>query len=426
MRDQEQLQQQEISGDKLKNAMGVFQMLGQIGQSDRQALDSPQMQAFVKRYVGGSGVPLPTNAQGGIDVNAFLTPLSSLTANGPDFERFNTYDPGSPQRAQILANYGGEDSAKAALLGAPRVPTAAERDANLSKYAYYMSLIGSGYDPRSLIPQINAAATASGQPQVALNDKGQVVPVGGTVGLGQTTKTAAQNTSAYASADLHNAQTNLTELKTKYFPRMTEAQIGKLLSSTNLSDTEAKAIPQRLAIGWQNANTAANRANYEATRLQMSIRDFQQLGDHSPQAIAAYSGLVTSHQNQVKLDQSALNQVRTQMSNILRNSLGTDPDANSASAKLLKTYQDEQHQISTRLGAETQALDKLQAGRAAFTQRVQTNILHSQGAPSNVRAQKPATAPYGPVAHDPKTGKEYNWDAKRGAYVDASGAPYQP
>jgi hypothetical protein len=58
---------------------------------------------------------------------------------------------------------------------------------------------------------------------------------------------------------------------------------------------------------------------------------------------------------------------------------------------LLKTYQDEQHQISTRLAAETQALDKLQAGRAAFTQHVQTNILHAQGAPSNVRAQKPTT-----------------------------------
>jgi hypothetical protein len=429
MRDQEQLQQQEISGDKLKNAMSVFQMLGQIGQSDRQALDSPEMQAFVKRYVGGSGVPLPTNPQGGIDVNAFLQPASTLLNN----KTFLSEKPNSPVRQQFINSVGGTPEEKQQYLNLPQTLDTSAGNAALRSYTAYLTQIGNGADPRSLVPLINTAAAESGQPMAEMRADGKVYLQGSDTPLTMTAKTGAQVGNLQSGTTKNQAQTGylnslsqFTQTKNAWYGKLSQATVDHLKASSGLDEAEMAAIPQKLAIGWMNAHTARNKADYEFERLQMAQSDFKALGDHSPQAIAAYNGLLTGYQKQAALDQQALNAVRTQIKGILSATIGEDPAANTAAGKLLATYRAQETNLNKRYNSDLQIGEKLRGRRSQFTQYVQTNHIHKQGAPNDMRAIKTTTAPYGPVAHDPKTGKEYKWDAKRGAYVDASGAPYQP
>ena len=427
-KDQEQMQQQELSNSRLQNSMSVFDMLSKIGQSDPGVLNSPQFQAFAKQNMGQGGIPMPTDAAGNIDANAFRTPLSALTLNSNDFERFNQYDPNSPQRQQILANYGGDDSSKSALLSGPRVPSPAERDANLSKYSYYIGLIGGGYDPRALVPQINAAAVASGQPQVTINAQGQVVPVGGTAALGETTTTKAKNAASAARTTYLDAatgkvkvDTDFAKMRLKYFPKMQNAQIAHLIAATGLDVAETQAVPEKVAIGWANANANVSRANDAHQRLQMDLTTFQQLGT-KPQALAAYSGVINSMQAQQNYDRVAKDALRNQILTLIKNNgtLGV-PDINSPQPKqraLAKTYLDLQRSydhVNKRYNSDVIQLKQFQDNRANFTRKVHLSL----GAPTSWHPTNNGQ----PTPHSPSGGARFSPDGKHyydnGQYYDA-------
>jgi hypothetical protein len=373
MRQQSQVQQQQLTDDRLNNSLNVYKLLSQVGQSDPQALNSPQFQSFIKQQSAQGGVPVPTDAAGNVDARAFRQPLSGLTSNAGLYSQFNQYEPGSVQRQQILANYGGDDTQKQALLNAEQVRTGPEIDNANSQMSRIATLVVNNAidmnDPRNqgLVSAYNSYADIAKQPHW------QGAPVSQKV---------------QATIDKTKAQTKGIEQTNYYRPMLNNARIQNWNALTNKTNVEAWAIPQRVVIASRNASTAAQRADDNHAKLQMDIKAFSQLGT-TPQALSAYDGLTARVQNQVNLDKTALVGVRQSMDAILKSTNGANPPANSFAGQQLQFLSGEQQKIQARYDASVKALQQFTAGKGKFNQ----SVLHGQGAPSSWQLPSEVNSP---------------------------------
>jgi hypothetical protein len=378
MRDQEQLQQQEISGDKLKNAMSVFQMLGQIGQSDPQALNSPEMQAFVKQNMGGSGIPLPTNPQGGIDVNVFRTPLTTLTS-GPLYDKFLGLPKGSAARQQMLSGFGGTDEEKQNLLGLDQQLSPAESDNYNSQLRYLRDLVTvQGLNPDQSPgwqQQWNFYAGALGQP---LYTPGMFKP---------SAKTTAGIAKTEAGTNESNARTGLDNQRAQWIGPLAQSTIGLHGSQKRYLDAQGAAIPVKLMQGWQRINIAQQNADTSYGQLQAHWKQIavgQQNADANTQRVALQA--FTDTTKQLSADQNlrkgyvgmlaAFNAANA-------NTPGYDPRTNGSA----KSIQGQIDAISKRIGTEQQFIQV----HPRLQQALRTTQLHKQGAPNNIQVPRQAS-----------------------------------
>ena len=370
MRDQEQINQEQLQGDRLKNSLSVFDVLSKIGQADPNALNSPQLAAFAKQSMGQGGIPLPTSAQGGIDANAFRTPLTALTQNSSEYDHFLSMPSGSPQRAQQLAGFGGTDEQKAQLLNLPQQVSATAQASLAGRLDYLAQMAATGMvDPNSPTFQAQYNAIA----QVAQLPPWQGVTPGAKT-TAQISNLNAGTQQKNASAQQTQANTALLKLKAKYFPLVQSATIAHLQALTGLAGEQMKAIPQRVAIAWQNANTAVQRANDSHTKLQMEVQSFQKLGT-TPAALSAYNGLMNSFQTQSNQDRMAADAAQKNVELIVSMNNNQVPDSNNPG--LLKIYQDAQakfQHLNKRYNGDLDQLKQFGTNRSAFTKAVQQKL----------------------------------------------------
>ncbi len=426
MRLQNQQQQEALKTQQLNNSLGIFKMLGGIAQSDPNALNNPQMQGWLKQNIGQGGIPLPTNATGQIDVNAFLPALSALTG-GARFPEFNQYAPGSVQRKEILAGFGGPQADRDALLNAPQQYTSAQIDNAATTYRYYQNLIANGADPAQLVPAMNAAALRSGDPLLQITPDGRVIPKGGTTALGMGAKTAAQIGSL-------NARTDYKRKQTSWLDRMNGARVDEIVSKTGLNREMLAEMPQRLAVAFENAGSNALRAQTSANAFADAHAAFQQLGT-TPAALSAYNGLLSGAQKAINDGRIAVDSTR----NALNGFLALNPNAATAdpSSPLGKQYARLHGQYMARnqalylLNQQNKALIKNHAAFAATVHQAQkdhaTNQAHQAGLPNSMRVTKPGVASQGPITQAQLRAamKQYHWTMQE-AVQNAIAHGYKP
>lgn len=370
MKMQNEMQQQQLQGERMNNSLNVFKVLSQIGQSDPQALQSPQMQAYLKQQVGQGGIPLPTDASGNVDANAFRTPISQLTQNPSLFGQFNQYDPNSPQRQQMLAGYGGTPQEQQALLTAPRVYTPAEKDAAVSRMTMMQDwALSQGIDPGKspgFVQQYNALASIAGLPQWG--------------GTQQGAKSAAQTAQAQATTAKTNAQI-------PWIAPLAKATIGLKGAQKNYYDASGAAIPIKLQQGWQRISIAQQNADTSAARLANSIKQTAISAKNADTNAARYAqSAYNQAMVQVRADEN-LKRSYEGMVSVLQAANAANPDALMSSPSY-KALQANIKRVNDRLYQEQQYVSKY----PALVRSISTNTMHRQGAPPSFRAPASGTA----------------------------------
>lgn len=435
MRDQEQMQQQQLAGEKQRNALGLYQLIAQIGQADPDALKSPGLQAYLKQQTQGS-IPLPTDAQGNIDVNAFRTPLSALT-QGAGYEKFLSLPKGSQARAQILAGFGGTDEQKQQLLNLDQQLSPTEVDNAASNYRYYMAQIQAGADPRPLVPVLNSLAQRSGDPQLQITPDGKVVPVGSDTALGASATTTAKIANLQSTTDKNNTTV-------AWMNKLNPARLANIEASTGLKREQIAYLPQRLAIMADNAATAAGRLKVAQDNLSMAQATFKRLG-MTAQGVQAYNGVIKALGENVNQERQALSAVQANIARLKTAGIPSDTSTpqNAATVQLYNNMLLQEQHLQAKLGTDQQTLKTLNDKQATYAQSLQQHIIQKGGAPPNWKVAPTSGTTPGATTASPKgsappratkpinglpltayKGQTPYYLHADGKYYDAANAPY--
>lgn len=270
----EQVQQQ-IQGEKTRNAAQVFSML--------QGLSPEQLQSPFAREaaqsVQGTGVPSLLGQDGNIDPRLFQQDLGTF-ASSPLYMKVLSLAPNDPMRQALLAHAPISDDDRATLLKAPQEYSPAQQDNANTALSTLNRGVQSGVidanDP-NFVATYNRNAAIAGLP-----------PWEGSGSTGVATQ--AKVASLQAGTEQKNAQAQLTRLKAKYYPKMADTQIQQMLARTNLTNEQFQLLPQEVRDKTISADAAASKAASYATDVGLKVADVKKLG-MTPSAISAFRGL---------------------------------------------------------------------------------------------------------------------------------------
>jgi len=275
MKLQNEQAQQQIQGEKTRNAAQVFSML--------QGLSPEQLQSPFAREaaqsVQGTGVPSLLGQDGNIDPRLFQQDLGTF-ASSPLYMKVLSLAPNDPMRQALLAHAPISDDDRATLLKAPQEYSPAQQDNANTALSTLNRGVQSGVidanDP-NFVATYNRNAAIAGLP-----------PWEGSGSTGVATQ--AKVASLQAGTEQKNAQAQLTRLKAKYYPKMADAQIQQMLARTNLTNEQFQQLPKEVQDKTISAYAAASKAASYATDVGLKVADVKKLG-MTPSAISAFRGL---------------------------------------------------------------------------------------------------------------------------------------
>ncbi len=401
--DTEQAQGQQISSSRLKNSAALYQILGQLGQNDPQALSTPAMQAFIKGQVGQGGIPLPMAPTGQIDTQAFMPSLVSLRNDPRLFPQFLQYPKGSPERQEILAGRGGTPQEKQALLDLPRVYTSAAQASASARNDYLLAKIAGGLRKTpAVLASINANLNIQGLPPVTMSD----LP-----GMSKKVEAQVENTIE---------RTQKTAAEIPWIPLKNEAIVAMDKGRGLYYTAKGTAVPVQLQQGWARIAQSAQALELRGQALDVSRQHLAIAAQNAnTQTVRTAQDLYKESLIQYRADQVLEKDLNGAIASLAAANAGnasfnaaTDPDMKGLREQLTATQ--------TRLQSEQQFIQ----GYPTLIRGIHAKA--QQGAHSGLFPTIPKVGPYGPAVKDTKTGTVYQWDPQSGAYLDAAGNPIPP